>query len=260
MRLGLLLILLLAHVGASADATLVNPALVLTPLPAPMSETRRLQAFEVAPVRQRAGPGIAFGSPVGFGMSWGGVSLGAGLQEAPNDPDARFYGSSGIATGIGSPRLVAMEVSVGVSHLYELADSGSASVKLHHTFGSLTGVAVGAERVARWGLAATANPAAYAAVTQLVPLGQRVVLSLNAGARQVLDDIRQVRAFGGVAILLDSRISLIADHTGRDLNAGVSVVPFDRFPLSLTVGMTNVLEQDGFSRALVGSTGLGLKF
>jgi len=53
---------------------------------------------------------------------------------------------------------------------------------------------------------------------------------------------------------------LIADHTGRDLNAGVSVVPFNRFPMSLTVGVTNLLEQDGFSRAVIGSAGFGLKF
>lgn len=244
---------------AVADQVAINPALTVTSLPVQETETGRLSPYEVAPVVQRSGPSISLGSPLGFGMEWGTVALGGGIQQVVDDPRARFYGSNGVAIGIGQARWLALELSAGVNHLYEFGDSGGAGFKLHHSFG-YTAVSVGMDQAVRWGLASNGNSSTYVALTRLVPLAEDVLLSVNLGGKQSSDAALTKNLFGGVAILFNSRISFVTDYTGRDLNAGVSFVPVDRFPLSLTVGATNLLEKDNTRCAVVGSAGLALKF
>ncbi len=101
------------------------------------------------------------------------------------------------------------------------------------------------------------QPTYYLVGTRIIPLqtglGPRpLVVSLGVASSGfektlVVDKVR-TRAFGSVAFYFNRQISLIADHTGRFANLGLSIAPFAQVPLTVTLGAVNLGDADRLGR------------
>lgn len=206
-----------------------------------------------------ASPGIAFGSPVGFGADWGELGIGVGGQTLPDDNAAgNLDGSLGMTFGLGNAeKWLGLETTVNIISLRNsFGDDGSFGFKLHTTLPGRSGFAVGVNNVGRWGDAQAGRSSVYAVGTKFFGDAVPVALNLGVGDNQFndidrvcngatppvcFDDVDEgANIFGGVAVFPIDQLSLIADWTGRGLNLGLSAAPFRRVPLVGTIGALNV--------------------
>jgi hypothetical protein len=231
------------------------------------SQVRALNAQMTAPA---VAPGIAFGSPVGFGAGWGQAFLGVGGTTLPPGSAQDVDGSASFGMGFGDPyRNLGLEAVVtSISLRDSFGDSGDAHFKVHHALPFRASFAIGVESTGRWGDARSATSSTYVAYTQVIDLApqypaNRVPLSLNLGfgdGRFVDPGEDGVGAFASVAIAPLRQMSLIADWTGRDANAAVSLVPARRWPVVLTAGAVNLAERNGNRVEFAGGLGVLLQF
>lgn len=228
---------------------------------------RQLQAPSIA--KLLSSPAIAFGSPVGFGQTFGEASVGLAGQILPPDNKDPVDGSMGASIGFGSSQKVGVELGLNVISLTEgFGDSGSFSAKMHKLLGNTSAISVGVESFGAWGLAKQRDASVFTAVTHVAHVsGIDMPLAINVGVgngrfRDELQNVKssKVGVFGGVALILDPRLSLIADYTGVGLSLGVSVVPMPSLPLTATIGFTNVAEQEDGSAEFAGAVGYRFVF
>lgn len=223
--------------------------------------------------------GASFGSPIAFGADWG--SAGAGLfaqTERQSVTGKRADGSAGIAFGLGdADRYVGLEAQASVANLVSYSgsrfgDGGAFGFKLHTNLGYETAFAAGVVGAARWGSEKdTERASVYAVVTKAFRVGKDghhpLVISLGIGDQSFREidpntgfGKSGASLFGSMAYYVTPQVSLIADYTGRYLNAGVSVSPFKSLPFTATLGGLNLTNRyDG--KAQVGLTlGYGFHF
>jgi len=234
---------------------------------------RQLNAGSEAPAPLLlAAPGIVFGSPVAFGQFFGEAAVGVGVGSLPalstSSGGKQTDGSLAVNMGFGKQETVGLELGLNVISLTGgFADSGSFSAKLHKMLNGSTSVAVGVESFGPWGLAKQIDPSVFGVVSkvQQLPNGMPLALNLGLGNGRFRDtrqevDTSKVGVFGGGALLLNQRVSLIVDYTGVGWNAGVSVVPVTAIPLTAALGWTNVAEQDNSTREFAAALGYRVTF
>lgn len=259
------LIVLLAQLGFIVPVQ----AATLGDLGLSESQARALEIWLKGPV---ISPGISFGSPVGFGLDFGELAASIGgstLPESQQDSVGSADGSMALAFGLGdAQRFAGLETTINLISLREgFAEDGNFGVKLHTAISRYRiGFAVGVEGVEGWGAADDQDRNVYGVVTKffnLMPnrLENPVPMSINVGVgngrfRDL--DADGVGVFGGIAVLPHPQFSIIADWTGRDLNAGVSVVPVVLWPFIVTVGAVNLTEQD--DQSVEFAAGIGYRF
>ncbi|MES2908714.1 MAG: hypothetical protein V4688_06095 [Pseudomonadota bacterium] len=228
---------------------------------------RQLQAPGIA--KLLSSPAIAFGSPVGFGQVLGEASVGLAGQILPPDNQDSLDGSMGASVGLGSSRVVGVELGVNVISLTEgFGDSGSFSAKMHKLLNNTSAISVGVESFGAWGLAKQRDPSVFAAITHVVNvsgLNMPLAMNIGIGNGRFRDDLQNtendnVGVFGGFALIVDPRLSLIADYTGVGLSLGVSVVPVATLPFTATLGFSNVTEQENGSAEFAGAIGYRFVF
>lgn len=273
---------------AIAGAT---PALLAAALLAPASAANaqpRLEDTGLSPDVQRAiramintpatTPGSTFGSPLAFGSNLGDVYFGIGGTETQPEFQGKDYdGGAVIGFGLGdADSAVGSEISVGIIGLTEednvpdsgFGDSGNINIKLHTMIGDRTSFAVGAENLGRWGNADGTQASHYAAIATAWQLRPSVyenpltlVTNIGVGDNR-FDDFGEddIGVFGSASLFFTRRIAGIVDWTGRQLNAGVSFVPFHSFPLNVTLGAANVTEENDDEVVFSGSVGLSFNF
>lgn len=218
--------------------------------------------------------GASFGSPLAFGASWGnaGVGLfGQTLDGARHDAD----GGAGFVVGFGdAQKAVGLEASMAFSSLFGsqgsnggFGDNGSFGLKLHTALPYGAAFAVGVSSIGRFGDDNDAERSSvYAVGTKVfaLPVGsgsKDLVLNLGVGDNAYQKPTKDgVGVFGSAAFYFTRQVSVVADYTGRFLNAGVSAAPFAQYPLTLTVGAINLAEKYGGKTELGASVGYGFKF
>ncbi len=216
-------------------------------------------------------PSISFGSPIGFGAGYTEFIAGVGGQTMPRGSPDSLDGSMSVGVGIGDPtQWVGLEVTSTIISLQNsFAEDGNFNFKVHHAIPSYRmSVAIGVENTGRWGAAKQTESANYAAVTKIFdasPAGSNVPMSLalTAGAgdgRFSKPGEDTVNPFGAVALSLYRRISVIADWTGRDLNAGVSFLPLATWPIVVSVGAINLTERYATVVQFAGGIGYTYRF
>lgn len=215
--------------------------------------------------------GSTFGSPIAFGASGGSLGLGVfGIHYGEKDGDSDITdGSMGLTLGLGDPdKYVGLEGSVGICSLSgrngdAFGSAGSFGFKLHTNLPYFVSFAIGVTAVESWGAAEDTNSASYyVAGSKVFPLtlfGRRYALvgNLGVGDNQFSKDASGLGAFGSLAFYVNRQVSLIVDDSGRFLNAGVSVAPFEHFPLSFTLGAFNLLREEGLETGIAASMGFG---
>lgn len=221
------------------------------------------QAGEAGETRGYAG--MAFGSPTAFALGWGAVGAGAYVQTL-SAVDANRDGSAALAFGLGdADRFVALETAVTFASLSgsqgspaRFGDVGALSFKVSRSVGEGSALAAGVLSATSWGYTKPwEQPTYYLVGTRIIPLqtglGPRpLVVTLgvaSSGFEKTLyvDKVR-TRAFGSVAFYFNRQVSLIADHTGRFANLGLSIAPVARWPLTVTLGAVNLGDADHLGR------------
>lgn len=219
--------------------------------------------------------GASLGSPIGFGASWGNAGVGLYTQtfDGPQVKDD-VDGGAGFAIGFGNAKkAVGLEVGLALSSLWggsnaggSFGENGSFSAKLHTQLPGSASIAVGATSFGRFGNSNDARATSvYVAGTKVSRLG-KYALATNLGfgnkefAGKYTNDDDGLAAFGSLAFYFNPQVSLIADYTGRFLNAGVSVAPLRKYPLTLSLAAINTTGRyDGHAEAAV-SVGYGFRF
>ena len=207
--------------------------------------------------------------PTAFGASWGGVGFGVYGQTC-DCVNEDMDGSFGVAVGLGdADKYVGLEVSAGSSSLFgdtgsgdSFGEVGAFGLKLHTNLPGDASFAVGVTGVGRWGNNNPNRSSAYAAVAKFFDLGP-VATIVNVGiGDNIFNEPGDTGAnvFGSVGLYFTPQIALIAEHTGRFTNAGVSLAPFKSFPLTLTVGGTNLGERYGADAEVAVAVGYGISF
>lgn len=231
--------------------------------PIPLSQLKLPQSVKDALINQlkapKGAPGIAFGSPVAFGAAWGDLYAGLGgntlSSDNPNNDDD-LDGSLALGFGLGDAnKFIALDTTVGIISLKDgFGDDGNVSMKLHTALPNSSAFAIGVENTGRWGNAQQTSSSIYAVYSKLWALnaGNRKMpfsTSLGVGSERFVDpgsdgNTDGVGVFGSVSLQLHRQFSTILDWTGVDLNAGVSVVPFRKIPITVTLGAINLTENN----------------
>lgn len=209
-------------------------------------------------------PAIAFGSPVAFGAGWGQAYFGVGGQTVPASRPDDYDGAMTLGVGLFDPvSAIGVDASATAISLIEgTAEDGNAGVKVHRSLGRTAAFAIGGDNVANWGAASGTDASYYGVYTQVFELAPRtprtpwtLALNLGLGNERFADAGDDVGLFGSLAIAPVRRASLIVDWTGRDLNAGVSVVPIHEWPLVVTAGFINLTENNNVDTEFAGGLG-----
>jgi hypothetical protein len=223
--------------------------------------------------------GASFGSPIAFGADWGSVGAGVFAQTlTKSKTGSRGDGSAGVAFGLGdADRYVGLETEVAIADLTSyngnhFGDGGSLGFKLHTNLPGGAAFAVGVAGTGRWGSEKTTNRASvYAVGTKIFKIGSTSprALVVNVGiGDEAFQEIDQAtgygksgaNVFGSLAFYICPQISIIADYTGRFLNAGLSIAPFKSYPLTLILGGVNLTNRYDDKPQAAASLSYGFQF
>ena len=262
-------VLLAASLLAPAGSAMAQPSLDSLGLSA--DAQRAIRALISRPA---SSPASSFGSPIGFGSNLGDVFFSAGAVEAiPGAQRDDYDGGAALGFGLGdASTAVGAEIAVGIISVNDnddgFGESGNVGFKLHTLLSNSVGVAVGVENLGRWGDAEGTNASHYVALSKAWRLRPGVpenpmtfITSIGIGDNRFDDPGESDQAvFGSAALYFTRQVGGVVDWNGRQLNAGVSVVPFRSIPMNITLGAVNVTEENGQDVRFSGSLGFSFNF
>lgn len=239
-------------------------------------------AMQLAGNVSRATPGSTSGSPSAFGASMGQAFVGASYQNQERG-NTVSDGAVVAGFGLGDPRsAVGLEVAVTSFSTVRsgFGKTGGVSLKVHRILPDNWGVAVGYENAATWGVTDGGN-SWYGVVSKIQnltndPTGLFGSVTLNAGiGNGRFRDIHITTLSTGQTILgtpqsnigffasgglrLHQSTSLIADWGGQDLSVGLSIAPFESFPIVFTPAMADVTGRANKTARFILGVGLGFQ-
>ena len=137
------------------------------------------------------------------------------------------------------------------------------SVSLASDYIGGSSLPVGVDNTTRWGAARKTEAGTYVAFTKIVELNSDetrspMPMSFNIGlgdGRFQRPGSSGVGVFGSLSVSPWRRVSVVADWDGRDANAGLSIVPFARMPVVLTIGAINIGQRYNKSTEFAGGIG-----
>jgi hypothetical protein len=262
-----------------APAAPTATAVVATqPEPAPQEgsagEWRRRLMLRRPTTHLIAVPGASLSSPIAFGVQMGEGFAGFAYQERTRYTTLDD-GAAAIGIGLGDRRYVALEVAVTSYSTVRGGgplETGGVSFKAHHAFNDAWGVALGWENAINWG-GSDAGNSPFGVATHVFRLKpdtraplSAVVASLGVGAgrfrseQDVANDRKTVNVFGSLGVQLAEPVSAIADWTGQDLYAGISVTPVRRVPLLINAGFADITGNAGDGARFIISVGVGFRW
>jgi hypothetical protein len=213
----------------------------------------------------RTSPGFAIFNPVGFGADNNLVFVAFSYQShARFTPVADSEGGIGIGLG-DATNSIGAELSYSINSFGSSAafGSGAFNAKLHKRLGDDAAVAIGWNQFAtvytgpgRNGtIGATDYPrnSYYAVGSKIFRTREdinepfsRVAVTGGVGSGVFLPfdgttlDRTGLNAFGSVGVRVARPVSAIVEWTGQDLSAGLSIAPFDNFPLVITPAFRDI--------------------
>jgi hypothetical protein len=252
------------------------PVRATAPDPARAEHNRGLLRLQALALRDaiRPGPAGSISVPTGFGVEFGEIFVGAAYQARTRyttDPDAGLV----IGTGIGSRHLLALEAALTSYSTVRgggPGETGGLSFKLHRSLPGDAGIAAGYENAVTWG-GSDADPTLFVVASKVVRRTRRPGAWLDAGVltlglgngRFRTEDAdaagrETVNVFGAAGVRVTELVSVAADWTGQDVNAGFSITPLRRFPLVITPAFADILGTAGDGARFILSVGYGVGF
>jgi hypothetical protein len=218
-------------------------------------------------------PGISLGSPVGFGPAWGDVFVGAlGVNRQRYFPRRGYRDGVAVAGfGLGDPiDLVGLEVLLVSYSTWNtgLLSRAGLAMKAHRALPGGFAAGVGMENILHRG-DVDFDRSVYGVLSRawLPGGGELPVITTSVGVgngrfrseEDWIEDRNTVGVFGNVAVTPWHPVSFIADYV-QDLHLGVSIIPLRRVPLSVTLGVLDVLERAGDGQRFMIGVASGYNF
>ncbi|WP_071189372.1 hypothetical protein [Trichormus sp. NMC-1] len=221
--------------------------------------------------RPLSSPSITMLTPSAYGKSWGRASIAVGLQSRARFTD-KADGVLGVGIGLGDAnKSVGLDVNLGIVDLDSFQD-GSMSLKLHRRLPNNIAVAVGVKNFATFG-DTDGGTSGYGVVTKMFPLQDsdskpfsRFYVSAGVGGGQFRSEsdinkkIDSVGVFGSLAMQVAQPVSAIFEWSGQDLGFGLSVTPFNKIPLVITPGISDITGNAGDGSRFILGIGYSLSF
>lgn len=212
----------------------------------------------------RTAPGVSTASPLAFSPDWRDVFVGVGYQANTRNDDGDD-GSLAVGAGFGNARdAVGLEVVlISVStYLWGSSPQTTASFKVSHLLPGNSAMAVGVEGI-DVGKKSGADPNWYAVASRVLPvrkggneaaLFSQVTMSIGAGngrfcraegttvGRTTTFATKDCAAnvFASAGIRANQYVGLVVDYTGQDINLGVSLTPFRKYPFVITPAVVDL--------------------
>jgi hypothetical protein len=232
----------------------------------------------------KSSPAFSIFNPVGFGADKNLVFFSVDYQSR-----TRYSGTSDGEAGIGIGLGDAQE-SVGVELSYSLNSFGSSAgfgsgafnAKVHKRIAEDTAVAIGWNQFAKVQFGGGANSPSdypnnsyYAVGTKILRTREdindpfsRLALTAGVGSGVFLPfdesagslNRSGLNVFGSVGVRIARPISAVVEWTGQDLAAGVSIAPFENFPLVITPAFRDIAGISDSSNLSNPNRGAGARF
>ncbi len=221
----------------------------------------------------KTSPSFAIFNPVGFGADKNQVFFSVSYQSRTRFSQ-RSDGEAGFGIGLGDATN-----SIGAELSYSLNSFGSSSgfgsgafnAKLHKRISDDTSVAIGWNQFAKVifdrGASDYPNNSYYAVGTKIFrtvdeidrPFS-RVAVTAGVGSGVFLPferngslDRTGLNVFGSLGVRVARPVSAVVEWTGQDLAAGVSIAPFDNFPLVITPAVRDITGAGDGARFVLGA-------
>ena len=211
----------------------------------------------------RTSPGFSVFNPVGFGADNNLVFFALSYQNRTRYTQTSD-GEGGFGIGIGDANNIAAELSYSINSFGSSAafGSGAFNIKVHKRLSDDTAVAIGWNQFAKTQFGAGRNGngpsdypnnSYYAVGTKIFRTREdindpfsRVAVTAGVGSGVFLPfdettlDRTGLNVFGSVGVRVARPVSAVLEWTGQDLAAGVSVAPFENFPLVITPAFRDI--------------------
>lgn len=229
----------------------------------------------------QSAPGVSTASPLAFGPNFGDVFFGGGYQAKTRNgggDDGSLSGGFGLGnsqTAIGL-EVVLVSASTVRSGLFERT---MMALKAHKSLPGNSAIAVGVEGIElngnsgvdpNWFVVASRMVALRDGGSENTPFSQ-VTLNIGAGngrfcqAEEVVTDAFVTKdcganVFASVGLRANKYIGLIGDYTGQDINLGLSLAPFPKFPIVITPALVDVAGMANKEMRFTLGAGIGMRF
>jgi hypothetical protein len=238
----------------------------------------------------RVSPGFSISNPTGFGADNNLLFFGLSYQSRTRFTQTSD-GEAGFGIGLGDAvKSVGVELSYSINSFgtSQAFGSGAFNAKVHKRLSEDTAVAIGWNQFAQVnlgnGVRGTTGPSDYPknsyylvgskifrtcedinqplcriAVTGGV--GSGVFLPFNTISNAVANgtEATGLNVFGSVGVRVARPVSAIVEWTGQDLAAGLSIAPFDNFPLVITPAVRDITGAGDGARFILGA-GIAVNF
>jgi hypothetical protein len=248
----------------------------VTPAPTPSSmiiDTRSLFERLIAS-RPQISPSSSVSTPIAYGISWRTLVFGVTGQNGTQYTH-RPFGQYAAGFGLGDPdKFVSLTTILTMGGLDEVNRDGNLNFQVSRNLNNQgTALAVGVENVAPWGADKRNKMNTYlVGTTQYVwQITQRfhvnVVTSLGIGNSRFVhnyevhqNEVSIFRPFASIGIQLLPQAAVMFDYVGLTYNAGISIVPFLRYPLVMSLTATDLTNRGGSHIPIAGSIGYSYSF
>ena len=232
----------------------------------PKTLSAKLAKFVVAPA-------ASISTPIGFGANFGQIFGGFAFQSRTRFTN-QADGGLALGVGLGEPqKIVGLDVTLAILSLFgDNAGRGSFSFKIHRSLPEGFAVALGFENAIRWG-ETDAGSSIYGVVSKFFQFTEttkepfsQLTLSLGVGGGRfrsegaIEDGVNSLGVFASAGLRIVEPVSAIVEWSGQDLNAGISLIPFQNIPLTVNLAGADLTGNAGDGARFVMSIGYNYFF
>ena len=232
----------------------------------PKTLSAKLAEFVVA-------PSGSISTPIGFGANFGQIFGGFAFQSRTRFTN-QADGGLALGGGLGDPqKIVGLDVTLAILSLFgDNAGRGSFSFKIHRSLPEGFAVALGFENAIRWG-GTDAGSSIYGVVSKFFQFTEttkepfsQLTLSLGVGGGRfrsegaIEDGVNSLGVFASAGLRIVEPVSAIVEWSGQDLNAGISLIPFPKVPLTVNLAGADLTGNAGDGARFVMSIGYNYFF
>ena len=218
-------------------------------------------------------PGASISTPIGFGANFGQIFGGFAFQSRTRFTN-QADGGLALGVGLGEPqKIVGLDVTMAILSLFgDNAGRGSFSFKIHRSLPEGFAVALGFENAINWG-GTDAGSSIYGVVSKFFQFTEttkepfsQLTLSLGVGGGRfrsegaIEDGVNSLGVFASAGLRIVEPVSAIVEWSGQDLNAGISLIPFPKVPLTINLAGADLTGNAGDGARFVMSIGYNYFF
>jgi hypothetical protein len=218
-------------------------------------------------------PSASISIPIGFGANFGQIFGGFAFQSRTRFTN-QADGGLALGVGLGEPqKIVGLDVTMAILSLFgDNAGRGSFSFKIHRSLPEGFAVALGFENAINWG-GTDAGSSIYGVVSKFFQFTEttkepfsQLTLSLGVGGGRfrsegaIEDGVNSLGVFASAGLRIVEPVSAIVEWSGQDLNAGISLIPFPKVPLTINLAGADLTGNAGNGARFVMSIGYNYFF